>query len=285
LKGQCNFSNERFEKGDDSFKNYYSNEMKLFLESQFDFKELFRIEFFFDSKGNCFSFHAPVHVTKKDSNFDYWFALFLRQFDNNIIEIDNFLNFQLSTNFEENHSEFVRFLNLCLRQYSELISSKVIFTAQEWIENKTHIEPQVRRNNKGVETKYIPNKSYKLKGVDNFKDYFEKKVLELPVIMQDLKIEFVHETTKIQQLKDILSGIEIDPKNRIDWIGSFKELNMFVSILNYDLNKIEPIKNGIWEIACICFTKNGKEIAVSQLSHANGKESKRSKLFSILEKL
>jgi hypothetical protein len=54
---------------------------------------------------------------------------------------------------------------------------------------------------------------------------------------------------------------------------------MFVSILNYDLNKIEPIKNGIWEIACICFTKNGKEIAVSQLSHANGKETKRSKFF------
>jgi hypothetical protein len=42
--------------------------------------------------------------------------------------------------------------------------------------------------------------------------------MELTIIMQDLKIEFVHETTKIQQLKDILSGIEIDPKNRIDWL-------------------------------------------------------------------
>ena len=285
LKGQCNFSHERFEKGDNSFKNYYSNEMKLFLESQFDFKELFRIEFFFDSKGNCFSFHTPVHVTKKDSNFDYWFALFLRQFDNNIIEIDKFLNFQLRNNFEENHSEFVRFLNLCLRQYSELISSKVIFTAQEWIENKTHIEPQVRRNNKGVESNYIPNKSFKLKGVDNFQDYFEKKALHLTKIIEELRNEFVHETTKIQQLKDILSGIKIDPTNRINWIGSFKELNMFVSILNYDLNKIEPLKNGIWEIACFCFSKNGKEISVSQLSKANGNEIKRSKLFSILEKL
>ena len=286
LKGQCNFSQERFEKGDDSFKNYYSNEMKLFLESQFDFKELFRIEFFFDSKGNCFSYHIPVYVTKKDSNFDYWFALFLRQFDKNIIEIDNFLNFQLRTNFEENISKFVRFLTLCLRQYGELIHSKVISTAQEWIENNTqHIKLQVRRNNKGVESNYIPKRSFKLKGVQDFNSYFEKKVMELPEIMKDLKKEFVHDSTKIQQLKDILSGIEIEPKNRINWIGSFKELNMFVSILNYDLNKIESLKNGIWEIACFCFTKNGKEISVNQLSHANGKETKRLTLFSILEKL
>lgn len=285
LKGQCNFSHEHYEKGDDSFKNYYSNEMKLFLESQFDFKELFKIEFFFDSKGNCFSFHTPVNVTKKDSNFDYWFALFLRQFDNKIIEIDKFLNFQLRNNFEENHSEFVRFLNLCLRQYSELISSKVIFTAQEWIENHPYKKSQARRNNKEVESNYIPNKSFKLKGVDNFQDYFEKKVMELPEIMKDLKKEFIHDETKIQQLKDILSGIEIEPKNRINWIGSFKELNMFVSILNYDLKKVEPIKNGIWEIACFCFTKNGKEISVNQLSHANGKETKRLTLFSILKKL
>ena len=115
--------------------------------------------------------------------------------------------------------------------------------------------------------------------------FHEKKALHLTKIIEELRNEFVHETTKIQQLKDILSGIKIDPNNRINWIGSFKELNMFVSILNYDLNKIEPIKNGIWEIACFCFTKNGKEISVSQLSKANGNEIKRSKLFSILEKL
>lgn len=285
LKGECDFHFESYEKGDDSYKNYYSRKMKLFLESHLDFKELFSIGFFFDSKGNCFSFHTQIEITINDSNFDFWFALFLRKFDVNIIEIDNFLNFQLLTNFENNHSEFVRFLTLCLRQYNELISSKVILTSQEWIEKNTHIEPQTRRNNKGVETKYNPKKSFILKDVDNFQDYFEKKVIDLPLIMQDLKKEFVHESTKIQQLKDILSGIEIDTNNRINWIGSFKELNMFVSILKFDLNKIEPIKKGIWEITCLCFTKNGKEISVSQLSNANGKETKRSKLYSILEKL
>jgi hypothetical protein len=285
LKGECDFHFESYEKGDDSFKDYYSRKMNLFLDSHLDFKELCSIDFFFDAKGNCFSFHTPIEITKNDSNFDYWFALYLRQFDNNIIEIDNFLNFQLLGNFENNYREFKKFLVICLRQYGELISSKVMLTSQEWLENHPYNKSQTRRNNKGVESNYIPKRSFKLKGVEDFNSYFEKKVMELPEIMKDLKKEFVHDTTKIQQLKDILSGIEIKSTNRINWIGSFKELNMFVSILNYDLNKIEPLKNGIWEIACFCFTKNGKEISVSQLSNANGKETKRLKLFSILEKL
>ncbi len=282
-KGESNFGVEEYENKAPS--KFYLRAMDEFLQSTGNVDKQFKIAHFFDTKTNNYSLDQTIIINKNDSNFNYWFALFLRKFDVNIIEIDNFLNFQLLTNFENNHSEFVRFLTLCLRQYNELISSNVILTSQEWIEKNTHIEPQTRRNNKGVETKYNPKKSFKLKDVDNFQDYFEKKVIDLPLIMQDLKKEFVHESTKIQQLKDILSGIEIDTNNRINWIGSFKELNMFVSILKFDLNKIEPIKKGIWEITCLCFTKNGKEISVSQLSNANGKETKRSKLYSILEKL
>jgi len=259
LKGECNFNSESYDRGDDSFKDYYSGEMNLFLKSHLDFKEIYRIEFFFDAKGNCFSYHTTVLITKRDSNFDYWFALYLRQFDDKIIEIDNFLHFQLLTNFENHCSEFVIFLKHCLRQFSDLFSSKIVLTAQEWLENNALNKSQPRRNNKRVKSSYTPNKSFKLDGVDNFQDYFEKKALPLTEIIHELRNEFIHETTKIQQLKDILSGIVIHPKNRINWIGSFKELNMFVSILNYDLNKIEPIKNGIWEVACLCFTKMEKK--------------------------
>jgi hypothetical protein len=60
---------------------------------------------------------------------------------------------------------------------------------------------------------------------------------------------------------------------------------MFVSILNYDLKKIQPIKNGIWEIAYSCFTKNGNEIEVNQLSKAKGSDSKKNLLIAIIEKI
>jgi hypothetical protein len=286
LKGECNFHYESYEKGDDSFKNYYSRKMKLFLESHLDFKELFSIGFFFDSKGNCFSFYTTVEITINDSNFDYWFALFLRKYDQNIFEIQNFLNYQLINIFNNNFSEFSSFLKLCLRQYSDILSVKVFQTTQEWLDEKA-VENTIktRKSNKSVESNFVPKHSFKLKDVDDFKEYFVKKANDFLEIIKELREHFVHESTKVQQLKDILSGIEIDPKNRIEWTGSFNELKMFVSILNYDLSKIQPIKNGIWEIACTCFTKNGNEIEVNQLSKAKGSDSKKNLLIAIIEKI
>ena len=286
LKGECDFYFESYEKGDDSYKNYYSRKMKLFLESHLDFKELFSIGFFFDSKGNCFSFHTPVEITINDSNFDYWFALFLRKYDQNIFEIQNFLNYQLINIFNNNFSEFSSFLKLCLRQYSDILSVKVFQTAQEWLDEKA-VENTIviRKSNKSVESNFVSKHSFKLKDVEDFKEYFAKKANDFSEIIKELREHFVHESTKVQQLKDILSGIEIDPKNRIEWTGSFNELKMFVSILNYDLRKIQPIKNGIWEIACTCFTKNGNEIEVNQLSKARGSDSKKNLLIAIIEKI
>jgi hypothetical protein len=286
LKGECNFHYESYEKGDDSFKNFYSNEMKLFQESQLDFKKLFSIGFFFDSKGNCFSFHTQIEITINDSNFDYWFALFLRKFDNNLFEIDNFLEHQLESSFNQNINKFIKFLKTCLRQYSDILSVKVFQTAQEWLDEKV-VENSIktRKSNKSVESNFVPKHSFKLKDVDDFKEYFVKKANDFSEIIKELREHFVHESTKVQQLKDILSGIEIDPKNRIEWTGSFNELKMFVSILNYDLRKIQPIKNGIWEIACTCFTKNGNEIEVNQLSKAKGSDSKKNLLIAIIEKI
>jgi hypothetical protein len=286
VKGECNFRIQLFDSGNKEDKDYYNRQMNLFLENTNDLKKIFELDFFFDSEGNCFSYHNYIEVSKNDENFDYWFTLFLRKFKQNIGKIHDFLEYQLLKNFNKNQSEFSTFLKLCFRQYSEIIPSKVIQTSQEWLDKKTDEHAvKNRKNNQGIKSNFVTKLSFKLKDVLDFNDYFEKKAIVLPEIIQELRQEFIDETTKIQQLKDILSGIEINPKNRINWIGSFKELNMFVSIINSDLRKIEPIKNGIWETTCCCFTKNGKEIEVHQLSKANGDNGKRTKLYSILEKL
>ncbi len=54
---------------------------------------------------------------------------------------------------------------------------------------------------------------------------------------------------------------------------------------NYDLKKIQPIKNGIWETTCVCFTKNGNDIKEAQISNANGSVRKKNLLFEIVAKL
>ena len=216
LKGDYDLYKDEYEKGDDSFKNYYSRKMNLFLESSLDFKELYGLEFFFDSKGNCFSFHTSVLITKNDSNFDYWFAFFLRQYDQNIFEIHNFLEYQLLRNFNSNFSEFAAFLKLCLRQYSDILSAKVFQTAQDWLDEKADENTIIaRKSNKSVESNFVPKHSFKLKDVDDFKEYFVKKANDFSEIINELRKDFVHESTRVQQLKDILSGIEIDPKNTV----------------------------------------------------------------------
>jgi hypothetical protein len=283
-KGSPNFGKEIYENKKPS--KFYCIAMDQYYESLYDPKKQFQFEHFFDAETNNYSFHDSIIITKNDTNFDYWFALFLRQFDQNIFEIYNFLEYQLLSNFNNNHTEFSTFLKLCLRQHSDILSEKVFQTAQEWLDQKVVVNTIITRNsNIGVETNFLPKHSFKLKDVDDFKKYFEKKAYDFSEIINELRKHFVHESTRVQQLKDILSGIEIDPKNRIEWTGSFNELNMFVSILNYDLKKIQPIKNGIWETTCTCFTKNGNEIEVNQLSKAKGSDTKRNLLMAIIEKL
>lgn len=284
-KGESNFGVGEYENKAPS--KFYLRAMDEFLQSTGNVDKQFEIAHFFDIKTNNYSLDQNIIINKNDSNFNYWFALFLRQFDQNIFEIQNFLDHQLLSNFNNNHTEFSTFLKLCLRQYSEILSTKVFQTAQEWLDQKVVVNTTITRNsNKGDESTFAPKQSFKLKDVDDFKEYFIKKAFDVSEIMKELKKnDFVHESTKVQQLKDILTGIEIDPKNRIEWTGSFYELNMFISILNYDLKKIQPIKNGIWETACCCFIKKGNEIEVNQLSKAKGSDTKRNLLMAIIEKL
>lgn len=283
-KGELNFGIKEFENKEYSY--YNKRVMDEFLSSTLNVKKQFEIAHFFDTKTNNYILDQTVIITKNDLNFDYWFALFLRQYDQNIFEIQNFLDYQLKSNFNNNHTEFSTFLKLCLRQYSEILSAKVFQTAQEWLDEKI-VKNTIKtiKCNKGVESNFAPNQSFKLKDVDDFKKYFEKKAYDFSEIINELRKDFVHESTRVQQLKDILSGIEIDPKNRIEWTGSFYELNMFVSILNYDLKKIQTIKNGIWETSCSCFIKKGNEIEVNQLSKAKGSDTKRNLLLAIIGKL
>jgi hypothetical protein len=283
-KGESNFGVEEYENKAPS--KFYLRAMDEFLQSTGNVDKQFKIAHFFDIKTNNYSLDQTVIITKNDSNFDYWFVFFLRQYDQNIFEIQNFLNYQLINIFNNNFSEFSSFLKLCLRQYSDILSLKVFQTAQEWLDEKV-VENSIktRKSNKSVESYFVPKHSFKLKDVEDFKEYFVKKANDFSEIIKELRKDFVHESTRVQQLKDILSGIEIDPKNKIEWIGSFYELNMFVSILNYDLKKIQPIKNGIWEIACACFIKNGSEIEVNQLSKAKGSDTKRNLLMAIIGRI
>lgn len=74
-------------------------------------------------------------VQPKDFLYDVFFAYKLRQLD--LLTIDAFLAYHISTYYENNLQEFSRFLRICFRKHeAKLLRPEIIQTVNEWIETK-----------------------------------------------------------------------------------------------------------------------------------------------------
>jgi hypothetical protein len=109
-------------------------------ESLSSIEELYRNEIFF-CKNDCYSFGATLVLDPSDSEYEFFFIQKLRQYDTRISAIAEFLDFQLENNYNENPAQFLRFLKLCLRQYPDLFTARVIETTQEWIDERSQWVP------------------------------------------------------------------------------------------------------------------------------------------------
>ena len=71
-------------------------------------------------------------IERKDDFFDYFFACKLRHLS--LLDIDGFLNFHLDYSFNNNLTEFARFLQLTMRQHEHLqFNPQLVETINEWI--------------------------------------------------------------------------------------------------------------------------------------------------------
>ncbi len=200
----------------------------------------------------------------------------------------------LKGNEDKRRTEFVeRVLQRVILEKIPVFEEEVQFRKEKQLfdisqNNSKQINPDntaKRRSVKEVKTKYSVCHSFILKAHQTDKEYFKKNVVIILDTFQELKKNFFSDDTNFDQFKLILTGSLIKPHDRIDWTGSFIELNIFVKLLNYDLKKIVPIKNGLWETTAKCFTKNGAEIRPEQISKANGKTDREEILNLILQKL
>ncbi|OQA98527.1 MAG: RteC protein [Bacteroidetes bacterium ADurb.Bin217] len=71
-------------------------------------------------------------LVKCDVGFDTFFAYKLKQTD--LFQVDNFLTFQFSKNFNCDFKEYSRFLTLLIRKFSKtVLFEEVVITIKEWI--------------------------------------------------------------------------------------------------------------------------------------------------------
>ena len=128
--------------------SYHTRQLETYINKLSSIKSQFEIDYFF-SQNNCFSYYSNIIIKRKDDDYDFWFTLKLRQYDGKLSYISKFLKYQLTNNFNKNFSTFSAHIKLCLRQYPELLTSRVIDTTNEWIDDVKN-EPIKEKRKKKV---------------------------------------------------------------------------------------------------------------------------------------
>ncbi len=251
---------------------------------------------FFERHDKLYMHQQNILIDPKSRDFEYWFALKLRQYEFSIMDIDDFLIHHLKNSFNEQREEFHKFTKIVCRQYNEnLFTNKVVETVNDFFD---HYSPNNIDNN-NLSGHSSEKKKTKLNSKGERKHKGELRTLLLKAIQEDpeymkatdtivsfsnvlsalKKSQFIHNDTSSDNFKAIFKNENIDPSNRIVWIGSVKELQWFVKELVYETQKVVVIKNDIWLITIDCFvSKDGTEFTELQLRNASGKRLKRKEL-------
>ncbi|MGD1847961.1 MAG: hypothetical protein ACFB10_21420 [Salibacteraceae bacterium] len=354
-------------------QRYFNRKRQQYLDSWPDIEQAMRMDFFVE-QGKLYDYNQPVILQPDWVDFDWWFAMKLRQYHLKQVAIPDFLSFQLDRSFTGNQQNFKRFLVLLLRQYQpQFFSETLTLTIQDWI---TELDNQVEQSQRQLTTKmseratepkpessipklensaiipegksapkqeettpvisnedatqniinpvekssqpalelsteptsitqekkiksgltkgeakrYYAFASYLLKAYDKDRFYFRDNMDRMLDVLIALKKEphpFIDPKTPMENFFAIFQRKKIWKRKRVKWMGTNKELQVFVHYLNNESKKIEALKHDIWITTLKCFVnKDGKDYSENQLKNASGKQQDRYQtLKDILSKL
>lgn len=229
-----------------------------------------------------------VTVTSNHSDFDYWFALKLRQYQMRLKSISAFLNYHLSYSFNHNKRKFDDFLELVLLQYQDIFfNKKLTKIVKKYCKNALSQTERKNITNK-IRKPRTDYNTFQLKALRNNPNYIKENIVSFMDTWSALKKEkFIDKHTSFENFKSIFKNQSIEPLNRIKWTGTNKELQWFVKYLVYGAKKVIDLDKDIWLITMKCFVRNNEtEFTESQLRNASGNRLGRKKLVeSILHDL
>jgi hypothetical protein len=257
---------------------YYERNLNEYRESSNTLKGRYKTNFFFN-KQVCYQYNQHIIVSQESPDFDFWFALKLRQYNSKLIEIKNFLEYQLGRAFNKDLARFIDFLKLEMKQFRDTIfNDEIIETIDDWIKNKNSL-------NRKLKGKYS---SLRLRKLNTNPDYLKKNSHILNTVLKQLKANnFIHEETLFTDFNRIFEGNIIPENKRIVWTGTNKDLKWFMDYLSEGSNKIEYHKHDKWIVVNMCFlNKENQEFGKNVLRKSSGDDEARKKLLeSILAKI
>lgn len=223
-------------------------------------------------------------ITQESEDFDYWFALKLRQYQMRLKDISKFLTYHLSNSFDNNKQVYHDFLKMILLQYEKIFFNKrVSKMVKKYFRTVLYLLKGKHHN----KTSRKPKTSYNtllLKSYQNDDSFFKKNIVAIMDIWSALKKEgFINKETSFENFKNIFKEQPIEKENRIIWTGTNKELQWFVKYLVYESEKVADLDKDIWLVTIKCFLKSGgEEFTESQLRNASGKNLTRKKIIEFL---
>ncbi len=246
--------------------------------------------FYFFYKEKMYTYKNEILADVREDDFEYWFALKLRQYETGLKHIDTFLHYQLRLYFKKDKEKMYDFLVLLLRQYEGMyFTDRLSLTVEEFMEEhlidqeplstvppKESIQKPLRSSHKQREFQGHHKTLVLEKGLKD-SSYYSKHAITFARVNRLLKeAKFIDRKTNEKHFTAIFTTVQIHPSNRIQWIGTIKELQWFVKYLVYDTKKVIHLRNDIWVATLHCFVnKKGEAYTDAQLRGAKGENLDR----------
>ncbi len=246
----------------------------------------------FPLKDGFYSLHQNINISLTEEKFDFWFMLKLSQYDFDLKYLENFLNYQLTHNFQGDTIRFIKFLKMIVLQFEQdYLTTRQVFLINNWIKDhsvKTESEQSVNSNDELIHKTFLLDLVNDQPGI--IKNPKNKATMELMEGFLKLKKErLLFGDVNWEEFKTIFQRQAL--KDKIKWEGSMIELKWFVQQICKP-GLCSHLERGLekWKVAQECFLvrrKNGwVEInSYKQISNANGSRRRLPAIEKFGEKL
>jgi hypothetical protein len=102
-----------------SDSNYYRRNVTDYREADLTMK--YKLDYFFN-KDNCYEYTQTLIITRNERDFDFIFALKLRQYNDNLFKVQDFLGYHLINTFSNDSKSFIQYLTISILQFDYLFN-------------------------------------------------------------------------------------------------------------------------------------------------------------------
>lgn len=175
----------------------------------------FEVDEFRTNKG-FYSDDSSIEILRDNEEFDFCFALKMRQYEGKLLKLYDFINFHLNQNFSGDQVQFNKFLKLITMQFNDsFLSSKIVSVVEDYIMNCREIS-KPKSMNKALRT--VRDKSTNLDSflIKSDINGFENDSITWAEITSKLKSEgFIDSTSSASSLRKVFNNVKLKSDKRV----------------------------------------------------------------------